>query len=93
MSIFAEHDSFSHPSGPPCFDSREQYHSWRASARDYSKGKTRPMAHFCMDCTPEYKEKMTNAARCVHPIVVFVQLPGEGLVGARPGEKHYPPLG
>ena len=80
-------DQYQHPTGPPCFDSPDQYRSWRSAARDcYHLRATSEQPHFCTDCTPEYKARMQDAHRCVHPAVVFVKHPGEGVVGLRPEE-------
>ena len=54
---------------PACFSSASQYRDWvtlnrwSAQPRDPS---------YCLDCTPEFKEKMMGENRCAHPETRFV---------------------
>lgn len=45
---------------PACFESSEQYSGWTSLAR-----LSREVVSICSDCSPEYREKMTDQKRCV----------------------------
>lgn len=55
---------------PPCFDSAQQYREWQYLKRLSQQWQGSPSV--CVDCTPEYKEKMMCEGRCQHPETVFV---------------------
>lgn len=61
---------------PACFNSDEEFKSWRSAARIAHPG----ASWICADCTPEYHQKMVAEHRCEKPLARFILLDGE-LVG------------
>jgi hypothetical protein len=53
---------------PACFDSQEQYASWRELARMTHVGTA---SGACVDCTPEFQQRMIKQKRCENPHVEF----------------------
>jgi hypothetical protein len=51
---------------PPCF-TLDDWYPWKY----YASGCQKKGAHYCEDCTPEYKRKMIIEKRCVHKETVF----------------------
>lgn len=60
---------------PECFDTKEQYDTWRLMSR---MSKSSPPAWVCTDCTPDYQIKMIAERRCENPHVSFRINPKEG---------------
>lgn len=69
-------------STPACFDSKEQFKVYeRLRHMTLAHAKTRSDTNFCLDCTPEYQQKMLMEGRCEHPetrFVWFIDSSGEG---------------
>ncbi len=58
------------PHKPPrCFDTLDQYNSWR-NLLTYS-GNQIPSG-YCTDCLPSYKARMQSCGRCQWPATTFV---------------------
>lgn len=55
---------------PECFDSAAQYREWVELKRQSTQWQSHPGV--CVDCTPEFKEKMMRQGRCQHPETKFV---------------------
>lgn len=53
---------------PICFESRDQYNSWRWAA-DRAGGVG--LSGYCIDCTPEYQARMIAEGRCSYPATTF----------------------
>jgi hypothetical protein len=59
---------------PACWTIPEHWPEWNrlnVLARD---NPSKPLDHFCTDCTPEFKERMVAAGRCAFPQVRFVRI-------------------
>lgn len=54
---------------PACFNNASQYRDWIYLNRQATQPRD---PSYCLDCTPEYKEKMMNENRCSHPETRFV---------------------
>lgn len=70
---------------PPCFDSHEQLVTWRhlnyiAHGGAEVKGE-KATSGYCLDCTPEYAQKMRSIGNCVQPQVVFNRTAEGEMVG------------
>lgn len=73
---------------PKCFRSTEQWKLWREM---YDEAPISGPAEdwYCVDCTPEFQERMKRVLCCEHPEVRFITIPSEdGLVeiGVREGQ-------
>lgn len=55
-------------SKPACFDTQDQYDQWKVLARLALSG-SRYGA--CVDCTPEFQQRMIRQKRCENPTVEF----------------------
>lgn len=55
-------------SKPKCFDSQEQYDDWRRLAKLSLVGMA---SGACVDCTPEFQQRMIRQKRCENPHVEF----------------------
>jgi len=54
---------------PACFSSASQYREWIYLNRQASQPRD---PSYCLDCTPEFKERMMGENRCSHPETRFV---------------------
>lgn len=66
------------PKPPACFDSGEQWDSYREMAlmaKPHSGG-------FCQDCTLRHQTNMIQAGRCEYPTAKFRRF-GESVIGIR----------
>lgn len=65
-------------STPSCFESKEQFKIYeRLRLMSLSHSKTRSDTNFCLDCTPEYQQRMLIEGRCEHPETRFVWVVSE----------------
>lgn len=55
---------------PACFHSLEQYQEWQSLAR-MAGACVAPRTGACVDCLPEYQQKMIACGRCENPEVRF----------------------
>lgn len=57
---------------PACFDSQRQWNSYKFIA-DWLGNRRKLPASFncCVDCTPEYRDKMHAEGRCPFPATTF----------------------
>jgi hypothetical protein len=62
---------------PQCFESASQWYEYQRLYR-YSIGTGR--INYCLDCLPEYRDRMVCEGRCAHPETVFIE-EAEGPVG------------
>lgn len=56
-------------SHPPCFEDAKQYRDWMWLNRQARQSTD---TSYCLDCTPEFKERMLNEGKCSHPETRFV---------------------
>lgn len=70
---------------PACFESDEQWREW-ATLADFTQ---LPRRRFCVDCSPEYRDRMLEADRCAYPETVFVIDKGGSVVGVTRDEKGW----
>lgn len=54
---------------PACFNNAAQYRDWVHLNRQATQPRD---PSYCLDCTPEFKERMLNEHRCSHPETRFV---------------------
>jgi hypothetical protein len=65
---------------PPCFTGNAQYEAWREAAfrmdgapppvrKDWPKE-----PNYCRDCSPEGRNKMRKAGKCLFPSTVFIEV-------------------
>lgn len=57
---------------PLCFNSDEDYLEWQRMAAIVA-GANGQRAHYCIDCTPEFKQAMLTEGRCEHPETRFIE--------------------
>lgn len=70
---------------PECFESEEQWREWALLA-DFTKI---PRRRFCIDCTPDYRDRMASLSRCAHPETVFVKDQAGATVGITSQERGW----
>lgn len=71
---------------PTCFDSDEQHVAWLQADKSSSVTRIYTSSSFCLDCTPDYAERMRTCGRCERPDVEFKRFHGE-LIGYVPADE------
>lgn len=69
---------------PRCFDTDFQYVSWVQADKIVQAARTFKPSIQCLDCTPEYAERMRREGRCEKPTVAFKRINGGELIGYEP---------
>jgi len=68
---------------PACFDSHAQFVRWERAAARAGDAPALRRSGVCVDCTPEYQQRMKDEGRCEYPDVTFA-LDNDGqLCGSR----------
>jgi hypothetical protein len=56
---------------PLCWGSERDWIEWNRLNEQPGAPPGKPLDHYCVDCTPDYKDRMCAAGRCGYPDVVF----------------------
>lgn len=59
---------------PACWDSESNWAEWQRLNALAGSAPGKPLDHYCVDCTPEFKQRMDGAGRCAYPGVTFSQV-------------------
>lgn len=68
---------------PLCFESAEQMRRWRDAATQSCDRDSLKRSRYCVDCTPEYQQRMKAQRRCLHPDTTFTTDPDGLICGVR----------
>jgi hypothetical protein len=60
-----------------CFENEREWREYQVMAVT----SRRQLANPCLDCSPEYRDRMVLQHRCRHPETVFISGRGDGMVG------------
>lgn len=78
---------------PPCFEGRIQYEAWLDASDPETGSKPPPRRdwpnepNYCRDCSPEGRNEMRKAGRCLFPDTIFITVGSgedEEVVGISP---------
>lgn len=76
---------------PKCWNSREDWEEWVNAARACGAGRNPRHHGYCIDCLPEFKERMVKCGRCEHPEVFFIERKNQDgdieIQGQRPAKR------
>lgn len=68
---------------PPCFDSKAEFDAWEEALSKCAFEPGHPPPTYCSDCLPDYKAKMLEQGRCIHPTVRFFKNGPQSYYGRR----------